>query len=114
MTEATQCTDAVPDIDKLYNVFSKHFHALHRKTCVVQVFDAVASSFSRALNALRAAGLIVTGGNDDSGIRRDEVSVDSISLSLPVQVLRYEGTAGAWSYIVDCPTQLICTWIFIC
>ena len=53
---------------------------------------------------LRAAGLIVTGGSDDGGNRRDEVShkcrFDQLSVwYINVQVLQYEETAGTWSEI---------------
>ena len=53
----------------------------------------------RAARSLKQ--VVVTGGYDDGGITRDEVSVDFINQARPlyVQVLQYDETARAWSEI---------------
>ena len=53
----------------------------------------------RAARSLKQ--VVVTGGVDDGGNRRDEVSVEFINKARPlyVQVLQYDGTAGTWSEI---------------
>ena len=72
------------------------------KTCIPQVFERIAQSFSRGMFGLRAARLkqvVVSGGVDDGGNVREEVSVNFINHAGPVyvQVLQYDGTAGTWS-----------------
>ena len=53
----------------------------------------------RAVRSLKQ--VVVTGGVDDGGNVREEVSVNFINHAGPVyvQVLQYDGTAGTWSEI---------------